>query len=90
MTECASSHAPACPGEEWAERRREWVRASNLDHRLRRRDKRGSPAEPQAIDKTWVLACPSVGASAAGCVLNNAIKNIFSTVGGFARLEARL
>jgi hypothetical protein len=55
-----------------------------------RRDKRGSPVEPQAIDMAWVPACRSVGARAAPYVLNNAIKDIFGTVGGFAGLETRL
>jgi hypothetical protein len=55
-----------------------------------RRDKRGSPAEPQAIDMAWVPACRSVGARAAPCVLNNIIKDIFGTVGAFVRLETRL
>jgi hypothetical protein len=61
-----------------------------LSARLGRRDKRGSPVEPQAIDMAWVLACRSVGARAAPCVFNNAIKSIFGTVGAFARLETRL
>jgi hypothetical protein len=55
-----------------------------------RRDKRGSPVEPQAIGMALVLPCRSVGARAAPCILSNAIKGIFGTVGAFARLEARL
>jgi len=85
MTECASLHALACPGEEWAERREQWRNTT-----AGRRDKRGSPVEPQAIGMAWVLACQSVGARAAPSVLNNAIKDIFGTVGGFAGLETRL
>ena len=54
-----------------------------------RRDKRGSPVEPQAIDMAWVLACRSVGTRAALCGFNNAIKTIFGTVSAFARLERR-
>lgn len=54
-----------------------------------RRDKRGSPVEPQAIGMAWVPACRSVGARAAPCVLNNAIKDIFGTEGTFALLETR-
>lgn len=54
-----------------------------------RRDKRGSPGEPQAIGMAWVLPCRSVGARAAPCILNNAIKDNFGTVGAFARLEVR-
>jgi hypothetical protein len=53
-----------------------------------RRDKRGSPVEPQAIDMAWVPACRSVGARAAPCVLNNAIKDIFGTAGAVAPFEA--
>jgi hypothetical protein len=52
-----------------------------------RRDKRGSPVEQQAIGMAWVPACQSVGARAAPCILNNAIKDISGTVGDFARLE---
>jgi hypothetical protein len=85
MTECATSQALACSGEEWAERRGQWGNTT-----AGRRDKRGSPVEPQAIDMAWVPACQSVGARAAPCVLNNAIRDIFGTVGGFARLETRL
>lgn len=84
MTECASSHAPACPGEEWAERRGRWG-----DTTAGRRDKRGSPAEPQAIDMAWVPACRSVGARAAPCILSNPIKDIFGTVGALADFEAQ-
>ncbi|WP_092260532.1 hypothetical protein [Bradyrhizobium sp. Rc3b] len=54
-----------------------------------RRDKMGSPVEPQAIGMAWVLACRSVGARAALCILSNAIKDIFGTVGAFAQFEAR-
>ncbi|SPP92696.1 hypothetical protein [Bradyrhizobium vignae] len=53
-----------------------------------RRDKRGSPLEPQAIDMAWVPACRSVGARAAPCILNNAIKGVFGTVCAFDRWEA--
>ncbi|WFU31070.1 hypothetical protein QA635_31530 [Bradyrhizobium brasilense] len=61
-----------------------------LNTRLGRRDKRGSPVEPQAIDMAWVLACRSVAARAAPCIFNNAIKDNLGTVGAFARLEGRL
>jgi hypothetical protein len=30
MTECASSHALACSGEEWAERREQWETTGRL------------------------------------------------------------
>ena len=53
-----------------------------------RRDKRGSPVEPQAIGMAWVLACRSVGARAAPCIFMNAIRGVFGTVWAFDRLEA--
>jgi hypothetical protein len=84
MTECASSHALVCPRDEWAETRGQWGNTT-----AGRRDKRGSPVEPQAIGMAWVLACRSVGARAAPCVLNNAIKDILGTVDAFAQLETR-
>ncbi|MBR0823159.1 hypothetical protein [Bradyrhizobium liaoningense] len=58
-----------------------------LNARLGRRDKRGSPVEPQAIGMAWVLACQSVVARAAPCRFNNAIKDIFGTMGILARFE---
>ena len=84
MSERASSCALACPGGEWTERRGQWEGTT-----AGRRDKRGSPVEPQAIGMAWVLACRSVGARAALCILKNVIKDIFGTAGAFARLEAR-
>ncbi|MGY4572086.1 hypothetical protein [Bradyrhizobium sp. USDA 3256] len=59
-----------------------------LPARLGRRDKRGSPVEPQAIGMAWVLACRSVGARAAPCILTNAINGVFGTVRAFDRWEA--
>lgn len=53
-----------------------------------RRDKRGSPVEPQAIGMARVLPCRSVGARAAPCVLTNAIKGIFGPVCALDRWEA--
>jgi len=53
-----------------------------------RRDKRGSPVEPQAIGMAWVLACRSVGARAAPCILMNAIRGVCGTVCAFDRSEA--
>jgi hypothetical protein len=61
-----------------------------LPARLGRRDKRGSPLEPQAIDMAWVPACRSVGARAALYILTNAIKGLFGTVCAFDRWETRL
>lgn len=84
MSECASSRALASPGGDWAER---WGQRGGTT--AGRRDKRGSPVEPQAIGMAWVLACRSVGARAAPCVLTNAINNSFGTVGAFALFEAR-
>lgn len=59
-----------------------------LPTRLRRRDKRGSPVEPQAIGMAWVLACRSVEARAAPCILTSSIKGVFGTMYDFDRLEA--
>lgn len=60
-----------------------------LPARLGRRDKRGSPVEPQAIGMAWVLACRSVGARAAPYILNSAIKEIFGTVVALAPFGVR-
>ena len=84
MSECASSHALARSGEERAERRAQWGGTT-----AGRRDKRGSPVEPQAIGMAWVPACRSVGARAAPCSFDNAIKDILGTVGAFAFCEVR-
>jgi hypothetical protein len=51
-----------------------------LTARLGRRDKSGSPAEPQAIGMAWVRACRSVGARAAPQAFANELKNVFGTV----------
>ena len=69
------------------ERKREWVRSSASNDRLRGRDKRGSPVEPQAIGMAWVLACRSVGARAAPGILTNGVKGVFGTVFVFDRWE---
>lgn len=53
-----------------------------------RRDKRGSPVGPQAIDMAWVLACRSVGARAAPCVFMNSINSNVGTVAAFDGPEA--
>jgi hypothetical protein len=84
MIECASWHAVACVGDEWAGRRAQCVGTT-----AGRRDKRGSPVEPQAIGMAWVLPCRSVGARAAPCVLINAINDICGTVGALASFGAR-
>jgi hypothetical protein len=76
-------HALAGCGEEWAERRGQWGGTA-----AGRRDKRGSPVEPQAIDMAWVPPCRSVGARAVPCILASAIKGVFGTVCAFDRWEA--
>ncbi|MGY3235596.1 hypothetical protein ACVMAJ_002486 [Bradyrhizobium sp. USDA 4448] len=53
-----------------------------------RRDKRGSPVEPQAIGMAWVLACRSVAARAATCILTNAINGVSGTECAFDGCEA--
>ncbi len=60
-----------------------------LNARLGRRDKRGSPVEPQAIDMAWVPACRSVGARAAPKTFPRTFKHAFGTVGVAAFFEAR-
>ena len=52
-----------------------------------RRDKRGSPAEPQAIGMAWVLPCRSVGARAAPNVFANEFNNVFGTIRDLMSLE---
>lgn len=84
MSERVSLHALACLGEEWAERRWPWEGTT-----AERRDKSGSPVEPQAIGMAWVLACRSVGARAAPYILNSQIKEIFGTVAALAPFEVR-
>lgn len=66
-----------------------WLGSSNRENtRAGRRDKRGSPVGPQAIDMAWVLACRSVGARAAPCVFMNAINSNVGTVAAFDGPEA--
>ena len=84
MMKRAGSYALACSGEEWAEWGGRWGNTT-----AGRRDKRGSPLEPHAIDMAWVPACRSVGARAALCILTNAIKILFGTVCAFDRWETR-
>ncbi len=83
MTGCADRRGVAYSGKEWPERQGQQKATAG------RRDKRGSPVEPQAIEMAWVLPCRSVGARAAPCILSNAIKDIIGTVGVLAPLEAR-
>lgn len=76
--------AVGCAGVDCMETGRPWGSTT-----AERRDKRGSPVEPQAIGMAWVLPCRSVGSRAAPCVFNNAIKDIFGTVGALALIEVR-
>ena len=84
MTGCAVWRAIACSGTKAAGRRGQQGKST-----AGRRDKRGSPVEPQAIDMAWVLPCRLVGARAAPCVLINAIKDIFGTAGALTPFEVR-
>ena len=52
-----------------------------------RRDKSGSPVEPQAIGMAWVRPCRSVGARAARGAFANEFKNGFGTVRDFMSVE---
>ena len=54
-----------------------------------RRDKRGTPREPQVIEMTWVPACRSVGARAAPWIFKNEINYIFGTLRVLASFEAQ-
>lgn len=66
-----------------------WLGSSDRENtRAGRRDKRGSPVGPQAIDMAWVLACRSVGTRAAPCVFMNAINDSVGTVAAFDGPEA--
>ena len=64
-------------------------RELTLNARLGRRDKRGSPVEPQAIGMAWVLPCRSVGARAAPNIFARRFKHVFGTVGTGAIFGAR-
>jgi hypothetical protein len=52
-----------------------------------RRDKSGSPVEPQAIGMAWVRPCRSVGARAAPEAFANEFKRVFGTALLFAPAE---
>jgi hypothetical protein len=82
MTEYASSLALACSGEEWAERRMQWGGTT-----AGRRDKSGSPLEPQAIGMAWVQPCRSVGARAAPEAFANEFNSVFGTARDFMSAE---
>lgn len=82
MMERASSHALACSGEESAERGERWANTT-----AGRRDKSGSPVEPQAIGMAWVRPCRSVGARAVPDAFANEFKSVFGTVRDFMSAE---
>jgi hypothetical protein len=52
-----------------------------------RRDKSGSPLEPQAIGMAWVRACRSVGARAAPDAFANEFNCVFGTAHDFISAE---
>jgi hypothetical protein len=83
MTGCAAWRAMACSGMEWLGRREQQGSTT-----AGRRDKSGSPLEPQAIDMAWVRACRSVGARAAPEAFANELNSVFGTVRDFTFVEA--
>ncbi|OSI79996.1 hypothetical protein BSZ21_00970 [Bradyrhizobium canariense] len=87
LVRCARCYCKACVMTEVQRVEEKRRNELTLPARLGRRDKRGSPVEPQAIGMAWVLACRSVGARAAPCILTNAIKGLFGTVCAFDRGE---
>ena len=82
MTECSSWHALARSGEEWAEVREQWGGTT-----AGRRDKSGSPVEPQAIGMAWVRPCRSVGVRAVPDAFAKEFKNVFGTAPHSAPVE---
>jgi hypothetical protein len=58
-----------------------------LPARLGRRDKSGSPVEPQAIGMAWVRPCRSVGARAAPDAFANEFNSVIGTVRDFMSAE---
>jgi hypothetical protein len=78
MTGCAVWSIIACSGIG------SWERGNTT---AGRRDKSGSPLEPQAIGMAWVRACLSVGARAAPCVFANEFNRVFSTAAHSAFVE---
>ena len=53
-----------------------------------RRDKRGTPREPQVIEMTWVPACRSVGPRAAANELSCGFNAVCGTAAEFRDEEA--
>jgi len=82
MTGCAVWRAIACSGIEAAGRRGQQGNTT-----AGRRDKSGSPVEPQAIGMAWVRPCRSVVARAALDAFANEFNGVFGTVSDFMSAE---
>lgn len=82
MTRRAGWQTVACFSEQLAEERGQ--RAGTT---AGRRDKRGSPVEPQAIGMAWVLACRSVEARAVPEVFARRFREVFGTIDAGAVFE---
>ena len=77
MTMSASWRELACSRKDLTEMRVE--RESTTEGR---RDKRGTPPEPQVIEMTWVPACRSVGPRAAADELSCDFNAVCGTAAG--------
>lgn len=64
----------------WIGVEEEGIREGEEGTTNRRRDKRASPVDHQAIEMAYVLACRSVGARAALQVFANEFNAVFGTV----------
>lgn len=82
MTGCVVWRAIACCRMEWLGRRKQQGGTT-----AGRRDKSGSPLEPQAIGMAWVRACRSVGARAAPDAFDNEFNSVFGTAPHSAFVE---
>lgn len=82
MTRGAGWRAMTCSGMESAGRRGQRGKTT-----AGRRDKSGSPVEPQAIGMAWVRPCRSVEARAAPDAFANEFNGVFGTVRDFMSLE---
>lgn len=85
MSGFAAWRAMACSRVEWPGRGEQQGSTT-----AGRRDKSGSPREPQAIGMAWVRPCRSVGARAAPDAFFNEFKNVFGTVRDFMFAERLL
>jgi hypothetical protein len=82
MTGCAVRRVIACSGiGSWGRRRQRGNTTTG------RRDKSGSPVEPQAIGMAWVRPCRSVVARAAPKAFTNEFNSAFGTVRDFTLAE---